>query len=76
VDAFLDLAEAMAGRGPLALGLDDLQWADPSSLLTLGALARRLPDGPLALLVSCGRCPAAGTWSGPWRPWRPPGRAA
>ena len=46
VDAFLDLVEAQAGRGPLVLGLDDLQWADPSSLLTLGALARRLTGSP------------------------------
>jgi predicted ATPase len=60
VDAFLDLAEAMAGRGPLALGLDDLQWADPSSLLTLGTLARRLPDGPVALLVSLRPLPRGG----------------
>src|SRR5215211_8198264 len=41
--------EVVAGRGPLVLGLDDLQWADPSSLLTLGALARRLTVGPVAL---------------------------
>jgi DNA-binding CsgD family transcriptional regulator len=52
VDAFLDLVEALAGRGPLVLGLDDLQWADPSSLLTLGALARRLTVGPVALVAS------------------------
>src|SRR5512132_546595 len=35
VDAFLDLVEALAPRGPLVLGLDDLQWADPSSLRPL-----------------------------------------
>jgi DNA-binding CsgD family transcriptional regulator len=52
VDAFLELVEAMALDGPLVLGLDDLQWADPSSLLTLGALARRLTDSPVALLAS------------------------
>ena len=52
VDAFLDLVEAPAGRGPLVLGLDDLQWADPSSLLTLGALARRHTVGPVALVAS------------------------
>ena len=52
VDAFLDLVEALAPRGPLVLGLDDLQWADPSSLLTLGALARRVTDNPVALLAS------------------------
>src|SRR5215471_1775887 len=44
VDAFTDLAEELALAGPLVMGLDDLQWADPSSLLTLGVLARRLTD--------------------------------
>ena len=50
VDAFLDLVEALAPRGPLVLGPDDLQRADPSSLLTLGALARRGTDNPVVLL--------------------------
>ena len=35
VDAFADLVEELALSGPLVIGLDDLQWADPSSLLTL-----------------------------------------
>jgi predicted ATPase len=60
VDAFLDLVEALAHRGPLVLGLDDLQWADPSSLLTLGALARRLTDGPVALIASLRPLPRSG----------------
>jgi predicted ATPase len=47
----VDLAEAAALRGPLEVGLDDLQRADPSSLLTLAAMARRLADSPVALLV-------------------------
>jgi hypothetical protein len=50
-----DLVEALARRGPLVVGLDDLQWADPSSLLTLGALARRRTAGPVAL-VAARRC--------------------
>jgi DNA-binding CsgD family transcriptional regulator len=50
VDAFADLAEALALAGPLAIGLDDLQWADPSSLLTLGAVARRMTGLPAALI--------------------------
>jgi predicted ATPase len=50
VDAFVDLVEALALRGPLVVGVDDLQWADPSSLLTLGTLGRRLIDVPLALI--------------------------
>src|SRR5215469_2629076 len=50
VDAFTDLVEELALSGPLVLGLDDLQWADPSSLLTLGALARRLAGLPVAVI--------------------------
>jgi len=50
VDAFADLAEDLALAGPLVIGADDLQWADPSSLLTLAALGRRLADLPVALI--------------------------
>jgi DNA-binding CsgD family transcriptional regulator len=54
VDAFADLAEELALSGPLVIGLDDLQWADPSSLLTLGTLSSRLAYLPCAL-VGCFR---------------------
>jgi DNA-binding CsgD family transcriptional regulator/tetratricopeptide (TPR) repeat protein len=50
VDAFTDLVEELALAGPVMLGLDDLQWADPSSLLTLGALGRRLDYLPVGLI--------------------------
>jgi predicted ATPase len=42
VDALADLAEEMAVPGPLLIGVDDVQWADASSLLTLSALSRRV----------------------------------
>src|SRR4029077_15191325 len=51
VDAFADLAEELALDGPLVIGADDLHWADPSSLVTLGALAGRLDGLPAALLA-------------------------
>ncbi len=35
---------------PLVIGVDDLQWADPSSLLTLGTLVRSLGYLPVALI--------------------------
>lgn len=54
VDAFVDLAEELALHGPLVIGLDDLQWADPSSVLTISALCRRLGDLPVGL-VGCFR---------------------
>ena len=50
VDAFVDLVEELALRAPLVIGLDDLQWADPSSLLTIGAIGRRLTDLPVAVI--------------------------
>ena len=50
VDAVADLAEELALSGPLVIGVDDLQWADPSSLLTLGALSRRVTDLPVGLI--------------------------
>jgi DNA-binding CsgD family transcriptional regulator len=50
VDAFADLAEEVALAGPLLIGVDDLQWADPSSLLALAAMGRRLADLPMALI--------------------------
>src|SRR6266700_5216222 len=54
MDAFADLAEELALAGPLVIGADDLHWADPSSLLTLGALAARLAYLP-AVIVGCFR---------------------
>ena len=42
VDAFGDLVESLALHHPLVVAVDDLQWADPSSLLTLGTLGGRL----------------------------------
>ena len=51
VDAFADLAEELALPGPLVIGVDDLQWADASSLLTLGALSRRVAYLPVGLIA-------------------------
>jgi len=53
VDALCDLVESLALDRPLVLGLDDLQWADPSSLVTLGALARTAVGLPVALIGCC-----------------------
>jgi predicted ATPase len=50
VDAFTELAEDLALSGPLVIGADDMQWADPSSLLTLAALSRRLAQLPVAII--------------------------
>jgi DNA-binding CsgD family transcriptional regulator len=50
VDAFADLAEELALAGPLVVGVDDLHWADPSSLLTLATVSRRLAYLQVALI--------------------------
>lgn len=54
VDAVVDLVEDLAHRRPLVIGLDDLHWADPASLLTLTVLTRRLAGAPVAV-ITCRR---------------------
>jgi len=60
VDALIDLVEELALAGPVVLGLDDLQWADPPSLLTLGVLARRLGDLPVGVIGCLRPSPRSG----------------
>ncbi|MFJ2032177.1 AAA family ATPase [Streptosporangium sp. NPDC087985] len=44
--------ERRAGEGPLLVTLDDLQWADPATLMALRALPSRLASRPLAWLLA------------------------
>jgi DNA-binding winged helix-turn-helix (wHTH) protein/tetratricopeptide (TPR) repeat protein len=44
--------DALAASAPLALLLEDLQWADPSTLDVVSALARRRESARLALLAT------------------------
>jgi len=50
VDAFGDLVEELALSGPVVVGADDLQWADPSSLVTLAAMGRRVAGLPVGII--------------------------
>ncbi len=50
-DLVLMLCFALAGRQPLALVLDDVQWADASSLALVEQLALSLAGRPLLLLL-------------------------
>ncbi len=53
VDAFSELVVAMAAQGPVAIALDDLHWADASSLrLAEGLLSRLREDIPLLLVLA------------------------
>ena len=51
-DAAVDLLRRVAGRRPLVLILDDLQWAEPTALLLLRQLVRTLADAPVLVVVS------------------------
>ena len=46
------LVEARATAAPLTVVLEDLHWADPSTLKIVATLARRLAELPLAMLVT------------------------
>ena len=47
------LVERLAARAPLLLALDDLQWADASTLVALRSIGRRVQTLPVVLLGSC-----------------------
>jgi DNA-binding NarL/FixJ family response regulator len=51
-EALLDRVDAWCSTAPLMLLVDDLQWADPSSLLLLGRLGRTARQLPLLLAVA------------------------
>lgn len=52
LDQLLDRIEALAAGGRLLVALDDLQWADPGSLLALAPLARRAVPLGVSFLLS------------------------
>nr|BBH95826.1 hypothetical protein KTA_40250 [Thermogemmatispora argillosa] len=52
-EATLSLLTALSRRAPLLLVLDDLHWADESSLELLSYLARHLREQPILLLGTC-----------------------
>ncbi|MGK2868581.1 MAG: BTAD domain-containing putative transcriptional regulator [Mycobacterium sp.] len=51
----------IAARRPLVLIIDDLHWADVTSLQLFGHLAARLPDGAVVFGALRDRAPAPGT---------------
>ena len=59
VDAFVELSEEEALGGPVIVGLEDLHWADASTLVALRSLVRRLTDVPLAVVLTLRPAPRA-----------------
>jgi DNA-binding CsgD family transcriptional regulator len=51
-EAIGDLIDSWCASGPVALLLDDAQWADPASLLALNRLGRETADQPLLLVMA------------------------
>jgi len=54
VDALESLVELVAAHAPVALLIDDLQWADPATIAALSYLQRRCAGVPLALVGTLG----------------------
>ena len=52
VEEVLDLLEATCAEGPVVLVLEDIHWADDSTLLAFQSMARRLVHVPLLLVAS------------------------
>ncbi len=50
-----------SSQGPVVLAIDDLQWADDTSLMLFGHLAARLPIGTVVLGALRDRAPAPGS---------------
>ncbi|MDQ3380225.1 MAG: AAA family ATPase [Actinomycetota bacterium] len=53
IESMCDLVEREAETRPVAVAVDDVQWADPSSLLALYRLSRRVAYLPFVLLLGC-----------------------
>lgn len=64
VDALCDLVEELALQRPLLIALDDLHWADPSSLLTLDTLTRTALGLPVAVIGCFRPVPRSQTLTG------------
>jgi len=51
-DVVLQLLQRQAGHSPLLLELDDLQWADATSLDLAAYVARNVPSSPLLFVIA------------------------
>ncbi|WP_155369792.1 ATP-binding protein [Catellatospora vulcania] len=58
-EAILDLFDDWFAQGPVALLLDDAQWADPQSLVVTHRLGRGIEQQPMLLVVATRAAPRA-----------------
>jgi len=59
VEEVVDLVESECGHGPLLLALEDLHWADDSTLIVVRSLLDRLGDLPVLLVATMRPAPAS-----------------
>lgn len=52
MDSILDVVEEWSSEAPFVLALEDVHWADASSIVTLNRLARRTDQMPLLLILT------------------------
>ncbi len=69
--AWSDFLERAAGVRPILLVLDDVHWADDSSLLLVQHIARRLAEIPVQVL--CTWQQKMRGWAATWPTYRTPG---
>ncbi len=69
VDGILSLLERLTARGPVVLAVDDVHWADPSTLRALRSIGRRLGPMPLAVLITARPSPRSPSCTGSSRAW-------
>lgn len=52
IELFLTLLEEEAAQGPVLLALDDLHWADPSTIHAVHAIGRRMAHSPVVIVAA------------------------
>lgn len=58
IDQLADVLQDRAGKRPVLISFDDLQWADPVTLQGIQALTHRLSDSPVMWLLGRRRSPS------------------